>query len=72
MRIDNDLKLSPTLPTIQIWVSYVGNGRPLSQKSGTRRENINIQDFHVLSTPIPDDRGCLRSLVFISRESMKV
>ena len=48
----------------------VGNDRRPSQKSGTRRENRNTPDFSDLSATIPDDRGCLRIPVFISRESL--
>ena len=41
-------------------VSYVGNDRRPSQKSGTRRENRNTPDFPDLSATIPHDRGCVR------------
>ena len=36
-------------------------------KSGTRRENRNVPDSPDLSLSIPDDRGYLQFLVFISR-----
>ena len=49
---------------------YVGNDRRPSQKSGTCRENRNAADFPNLFATIPDDGGCLRFPVFISRESL--
>ena len=47
-------------------VSFVGNDRRLSQKSGTCRENGNALDCPDLSPSIPDDRKCLRFRGFIS------
>ena len=50
--------------------SFVGNDCRPSQKSGTRRENRNAPDSPDLSSSIPDDRGYLLSLVFISRQNL--
>ena len=50
--------------------SFVGNDRRPSQKSGTRRENRNAPDSPDLSPSIPDDRGYLRFLVFISWQNL--
>ena len=52
--------------------SYVGNDRRRTQKSGTRRENRNafyLPDSNSSPT-IPDNRGCLRFMVFISRQNL--
>ena len=51
-------------------LSFVGNDRRPSQKSGTRRENRNAPDSPDLSPSIPDDRGYLRLRVFISRQNL--
>ena len=51
-------------------LSFVGNDRRPSQKSGTRRENRNAPDSPDLSPSIPDDRGYLRFRVFISRQNL--
>ena len=51
-------------------LSFVGNDRRPSQKSGTRRENRNVPDSPDLSSSIPDDRGYLLSQVFISRQDL--
>ena len=50
--------------------SFVRNDRRPSQKSGTRRENINAPDSPDLTPSIPDARGYLRFLVFISRQNL--
>ena len=50
--------------------SFVGNDCRPSQKSGTHRENRNAPDSPDLSSSIPDDRGYLLSLVFISRQNL--
>ena len=46
-------------------LSFVGNNRQPSQKSGTTRENRNAPDSSVLFPSIPDDRRYLRFRVFI-------
>ena len=51
-------------------LSFVGNDRRPSQRSGTRRENRNAPDSAELSPSIPDDRGYQRFRVFISRQNL--
>ena len=51
-------------------LSFVGNDRRPSQKSGTHRENRNAPDSPDLSPSIPDDRGYLRFRVVISRQNL--
>ena len=50
--------------------SFVRNDRRPSQKSGTRRENIDAPDSPDLIPSIPDARRYLRFLVFISRQNL--
>ena len=50
--------------------SFVRNDRRPSQKSGTRRENINAPDSPDLTPSIPDALRYLRFLVFISRQNL--
>ena len=50
--------------------SFVRNDRRPSQKSGTRRENINAPDSPDLTPSIPDARRYLRFLVFISQQNL--
>ena len=50
--------------------SYVGNDRRRTQKSGTRRENRNAFYLPDSFPTIPDYRGCLRFMVFISRQNL--
>ena len=54
------------LKDYMIEIHRVGNDRPPSQKSGTRRENTNAPDSPDLSMTIPDKRGYL----FISRQNL--
>ena len=49
-----------------MWVSFVGNDRRLSQKSGTRQENGNALDSPDLSPSIPDDREYLQLPLYIA------
>ena len=51
---------------------FVRNDRPLSQKSGTRRENRNAPDQAPDLSPFnPDDRGYPRFRVFSSQQNLR-
>ena len=71
----NERNLSPTCPTVQMWVFICREWSPTisrpSLKSETRRENRNAPDSPDLSPTIPDDGGYLRFRVFIIRQNLR-
>ena len=61
---------SPTSPTVQIWAFICREWWPTIAEIWDGRENRNAPDSPDLTPSIPDDRGYLRFLVFISRQNL--
>ena len=61
---------SPTSPNVQIWAFICRQWWPTIAEIWDGRENRNAPDSPDLTPSIPDDRGYLRFLVFISRQNL--